>query len=132
MNPAQANHLVYTWGFILAVVVFSSAGDVLLAKGMTRIGDLGELRRRAGLLAVIRAIFASPFFVTGVVCMAIAFFSLLIAFSWADLSLVAPASASLTFVASALAAKIFLHENVDKRRWFAIVLVCIGVGLLTR
>ena len=47
--------------------------------------------------------------------MAAAFFSLLFALSWADVSLVAPASASLTFVANAVAAKIFLHERVDHR-----------------
>jgi drug/metabolite transporter (DMT)-like permease len=123
---------LYTWGFILAVVLFSSAGDVLLAKGMTRIGDLGSLRRRAGFLAVIRSVFSSPWFLLGVTCMAGGFFSLLIAFSWADLSLVAPASASLTFVASAFAAKFFLKESVDKRRWIAVALVCVGVMLLAK
>jgi drug/metabolite transporter (DMT)-like permease len=47
-----------------------------------------------------------------------------------DLSLVAPASASLTLVTNAIAAKLFLHENVDRRRWTAAVLVCIGVYFL--
>jgi drug/metabolite transporter (DMT)-like permease len=47
-----------------------------------------------------------------------------------NLSLVAPASASLTLVTNAIAAKIFLKENVDRRRWTAAVLVCIGVYLL--
>jgi drug/metabolite transporter (DMT)-like permease len=45
-------------------------------------------------------------------------------------SLVAPASASLTFVANAVAAKIFLHERVDHRRWIAALLVAGGVVLL--
>lgn len=123
---------LYTWGFILAVVLFSSAGDVLLARGMSAIGDLGELRRRSGFLAVLRAVFSSVWFLTGVACMAGGFFSLLIAFSWADLSLVAPASASLTFVASALAARVFLGERVDRRRWISILLVCVGVVLLSQ
>jgi len=43
---------------------------------------------------------------------------------------VAPASASLTFIGSAFAAKIFLHEKVDRRRWLAAVLVAAGVALL--
>ena len=123
---------LYTWGFIFAVVLFSSAGDVLLASGMTRIGDLGALRARSGLGAVLRSVFSCSRFLAGVCCMAFGFFSLLIALSWADLSLVAPASASLTFVASAIAAKVFLKETVDGRRWMAIVLVCVGVLMLAK
>jgi uncharacterized membrane protein len=51
--------------------------------------------------------------------------------SWGDLSLVAPASASLTFVLNAIAAKVFLHERVDHRRWMAALLVAGGVALLS-
>ena len=123
---------LYTWGFILAVVLFSSAGDVLLAKGMSAIGDLGALRRRDGFFSVLGTVFGSGWFLSGVACMAGGFFALLIAFSWADLSLVAPASASLTFVASALAAQAFLGEKVDQRRWISILLVCVGVVLLSQ
>ena len=47
-----------------------------------------------------------------------------------DVSLIAPASASLTFVTNAVAAKIFLHERVDRRRWMAALLVAGGVVLL--
>jgi len=62
--------------------------------------------------------------------MAAAFFSLLFALSWADVSLVAPASASLTFISSAVAAKVFLKEAVDARRWAAALLVAAGVALI--
>jgi uncharacterized membrane protein len=60
----------------------------------------------------------------------VAFFSLLFALSWGDMSLVAPASASLTFLGNALAAKLYLHEKVDRRRWIAVSLVAAGVVLL--
>jgi drug/metabolite transporter (DMT)-like permease len=33
-------------------------------------------------------------------------------------------------VTNALAAKFFLRENVDHRRWTAAIFVCIGVALL--
>jgi drug/metabolite transporter (DMT)-like permease len=62
--------------------------------------------------------------------MAVAFYSLLFALSWNDVSLVGPAAASLTFVANAVAARIFLHENVDHRRWMAALFVAGGVFLL--
>ena len=62
--------------------------------------------------------------------MAVAFYSLLFGLSWGDVSLIAPASASLTFVANAFAAKLFLHEGVDRRRWMAALLVAGGVCLM--
>src|SRR2546430_6020029 len=69
-------------------------------------------------------------FLVGLGCMALAFYSLLFALSWNDVSLVGPAAASLTFVANAFAAKIFLRENVDRRRWMAALFVAGGVMLL--
>jgi len=121
---------LYTWGAIMAVVLASTAGDVLLARAMKQVGDVGELRRRAGVLAVAASMLRRPSFLLGVLAMAGAFYSLLFALSWADVSLVGPASASLTFVANAVAAKIFLHERVDKRRWTAALFVAAGVALL--
>jgi len=64
------------------------------------------------------------------VFMALGFFSLLITLSWADVSVVGPASASLTFVVNAIAARIFLHEHVSPRRWVAALFVAGGVALL--
>jgi len=62
--------------------------------------------------------------------MAAAFYAMLFGLSWADVSLVVPASTSLTFVTNAVAAKFFLHERVDQRRWMAAFLVAGGVVLL--
>lgn len=120
----------YTWGAVLAVVLASTTGDVLLSRAMKHVGDVGELWRRAGLLTVAGRILRNPSFLLGILAMALAFYSLLFALSWGDVSLVAPASASLTFVANAIAAKIFLHERVDHRRWMAALLVAGGVLLL--
>jgi uncharacterized membrane protein len=120
----------YTWGAIFVIVLASVTGDVLLSHAMKKVGDVGELYRRSGLLKLLSGILGNPYFVLGIVAMAAAFFSLLFALSWGDVSLVAPASASLTFVGNALAAKIFLHEHVDRRRWIAAGLVACGVALL--
>ena len=123
------NH-AYTWGAITAVVLASTSGDVLLSRAMKQVGDVGELWRRAGVLTVAGRVLPNPSFLLGILMMALAFYSLLFALSWADVSLVAPASASLTFVANAVAARIFLHERVDHRRWLAALLVAGGVALL--
>ena len=121
---------LYTWTAIAAIVLASTAGDVLIAYSMKKIGDLEELRARAGILAVVRRVLSSSSFLLGFVFMATAFFSLLFALSWADVSLVTPASASLTVVTNAVAAKFFLKEAVDRRRWAAALLVAGGVALL--
>ncbi len=117
-------------GMIAAVVLLSSTGEVLTAAAMKSIGDLDLIRARSGLKGAIRAVSTCPLFFAGVFFLALAFFSLLLALNHLNLSLVAPASASLTLVTNAVAGKIFLKENVDRRRWAAAVLVCIGVYLL--
>jgi drug/metabolite transporter (DMT)-like permease len=118
------------WLAILAVVLSSSGGDVLLSRAMKQIGDLGELRRRRGLKFVGLLVLRKRYFLLGVVCMAVSFYSLLFGLSWNDVSLIGPAAASLTFVANAFAARIFLHEHVDRRRWAAALLVAAGVVLM--
>ncbi len=123
---------VYIWGAIAAVVISATVGDVMQAYAMRKIGDLGNLRRSHGLMYVIRRVLTSGSFMFGLLFMAIAFFSLLFALSWGDVSLVGPGAASLTFIGNAFAAKIFLREKVDRRRWIAAVLVAGGVALLAR
>lgn len=121
---------MYTWSFIALVVFASTAGDVLQARAMKLIGDVGALRRSRGLFYVIRRVISNTSFMGGLLFMALAFFSLMIALSWGDVSVVVPASASLTFISNAIAARLFLKENVDHRRFFAAVLVAGGVALL--
>ena len=121
---------LYTWGAILIIVFASVVGDVLLARAMKQVGDVHALWRRSGLWTVLARTLGNPTFFLGVTAMAVAFFSLLFALSWGDVSLVAPAAASLTFIGNAFAAKIFLHERVDRRRWIAALLVAGGVALL--
>ena len=124
--------VVETWATILTVAVTAIAGDVLTAGAMRRIGDLDEIRARAGLMGAIKAVVSSRMFLLGVLSMALSFFSLLFTLSKVDVSLAAPASAALTFIGNAAAAKMFLHENVDRRRWLAAIFVCVGVVLLSQ
>lgn len=124
--------LLYTWVSIAVLVLASAAGDILISAAMKGIGDLQELRARCGLFHVLKRVLGNTRFLSGIGCMTVAFFSLQVALSWADLSLVGPASASLTFIANAVTARIFLKERVDFRRWAAIVLVAGGVSLLAQ
>ncbi len=115
---------------IASVVLTATTGDVLTASAMRGLGDLDAIKRQSGLRGAIRAVVVNPRLIAGALSMALSFFALLFTLSHADVSLVAPASGSLTFVSNAAAAKIFLKERVDKRRWIAAILVCVGVILL--
>ena len=122
--------ILATTGMILAVVITATAGDILTASAMRQVGDLDVIRQRSGIPGAALAVVTNGRFGLGVFCLALSFFSLLFAFSHRDLSLIGPAATSLTFVTNALAAKWFLHEHVDHRRWTAAMFVCVGVALL--
>lgn len=123
---------LYTWVGVLCVVAASVAGDVLISKAMKRVGDVAHVFRDHGVMAVARRMIGNAPLWLGVFFMALAFFSLMLTLSWADVSLVAPAAASLTFLANAVAAKFFLKENVDSRRWMAALCVACGVILIAK
>ena len=125
------NH-VAVWSGIAAVVIASTVGDVLQSRAMKEIGDLDLVRKEHGFAAVILRVVTNGRFMIGLAFMAIGFFSLLITLSWGDVSIVGPASASLTFLANALVAHIYLKEDVDRRRWMAALCVAAGVVLLAR
>jgi multidrug transporter EmrE-like cation transporter len=122
--------ILATAAMIAAVVVTATAGDILTASAMRQVGDLDAIRERSGIVGAALAVVTNTRFGLGVLFLALSFFSLLFAFSHRDLSLIGPAATSLTFVTNALAAKFFLHENVDHRRWTAAIFVCVGVALL--
>lgn len=121
-----------TWICIVGVAALAIAGECLIAAAMRQVGDLDDIRAVSGLPGAIRAVLTNPLFLIGATCMALNFFALLFTLSIVDLSLAGPASASLTYVGNAAAAKFFLRENVDRRRWFAALCVCAGVYLISR
>jgi drug/metabolite transporter (DMT)-like permease len=121
---------IYAWAAIGLIILASTTGDVLLSYSMKHVGDVGTLWKQRGILAVMGRVLATPTFPLGVIAMGLAFYSLLFGLSWGNLSLVVPASASLTFVANAAAARIFLRERVGRRRWIAALLVAGGVVLM--
>lgn len=123
---------LHTWTAIALVVLTTTAGDVLLARAMQRIGDTFDLHEEHGVFKSAKIVLTNVQFLVAVFFMALSFFSLLVALSWGDVSLVAPASASLTFVTNAFAARLFLGENVDRRRWISALFVGAGVALLAQ
>ena len=121
-----------SWTCIAFVAVLAIAGEVLIASAMRQVGDLDCIRARAGLFGAARNVLGNPTFLAGALCMALNFFAMLFTLSRVDLSLAAPGIASVNYVGNAVAARVFLHEDVDRRRWLAILFVAVGVFLLAR
>lgn len=130
-SPTIASHgTLAAWTAIAFVAALAVAGEVLMAAGLQRLGDLDDIRAHSGLLGAIRAVLSNLTFVAGALCMALNFFAMLFALSITQLSLAGPAIGALTYIGNAAAAKLFLRENVDTRRWLATLFVAIGVILL--
>jgi drug/metabolite transporter (DMT)-like permease len=121
---------IHAWSAITVVAGLAVAGEVMMASGLRQLGDLDDIRAVNGLPGAIRAVLSNFTFVTGALCMALNFFAMLYALSIAQLSLAGPAIGALTYIGNAFAGKLFLRENVDKRRWIATLFVAIGVILL--
>ena len=115
--------------FIGIVVLTGTAGDICVSHAMKRIGEVHSFRPAVVLPALLRA-FRHASMWLGIALMAVAFFSLLALLSWADASLVVPATA-LSYVAGAFGAKFILGEKVAPVRWAGVILVCAGVALLS-
>ena len=120
------------WSCITFVALLAIAGEVLIAGAMRHIGDLDLVRADSGITGVTWVVLTNPTFLAGAMCMALNFFAMLYTLSRVDLSLAAPAIGSFNYVGNAVAARLFLRENVDKRRWLAILFVAVGVFLLAR
>jgi drug/metabolite transporter (DMT)-like permease len=132
LATASATPISVAWTCIAGVAALAISGECLIAAAMRSLGDLDVIRGHSGMAGAIRAVLSSPMFLVGALCMAFNFFAMLYTLSVLDLSLAAPATASLTYVGNAVAAKLFLKEKVDQRRWLAALFVCVGVYLLAK
>ena len=114
---------------IAIIVLADSAGDVLLTKGMRQVGEVSTFAPRA-LLAIARRAMRNHHFLASIVFMVTHFVGFLAVLSWADLSVVFPAT-TLVYVIGTLAAKFILQETISTHRWAGTMLVCLGVGLVS-
>lgn len=114
-----------TFILVAFMVTFGSSGDVLLSRGMKRLGELRSWAPGTALAFFARA------FESGTIWLAIALLMLflvsyMLVLSWADFSYVSPASA-IGYVLVALMGYFFLGEPVPTTRWIGVGLICVGV-----
>ena len=106
----------------------STAGDIAVTSGIKQVGEPEAFRFRPLLRFIGKAV-TNNRVLLAVPLMAASFYSLLVLFSWAQFSVVIPASA-FTYVFGTVGAKYILKEEVSSKRWLGVVIVSLGVALV--
>ena len=114
---------------ILAITA-GAVGDIFLTLGMKSFGDLSTKGVREMIELALRAM-TSPKLIIGTLLQAVYFGLWLAVLSWEDLSVALPMQA-LNYVIVAFLSQWYLGESVTLMRWTGIVIICIGVGLVTK
>jgi drug/metabolite transporter (DMT)-like permease len=114
---------------LFVALCFETTGVILLSKGLRALPrpehySLAEIVRLVG-----RALLSNHI-VLGVAFEAVFFVGLLMLMSNADVSFVWPLT-SLTFVFSTIAARFYLHEQIDGLRWLGVAFIVLGACLIT-
>ena len=109
------------------LVLAGTAGDLAIARAMKRVGHVRL--RPSSLLRGIADSLRQAWMWIGLMLHAAAFAAFLLLLSWADVSVVVPASA-LSYVTGVAGAKVFLRERIDGDRWVGVLLIALGVALV--
>jgi uncharacterized membrane protein len=120
--------MAYEVVLLLLIVVAGTGGELCVARAMQTVGTATDFSPAALLRMIARALQVGWMWL-GVLLMAVAFFSLLEMLSLENVSFVVPVTA-LSYGFGALGGKIFLGEQVTRKRWAGVLLVCLGVGLV--
>jgi drug/metabolite transporter (DMT)-like permease len=114
--------------FYLLIIGAGTGGELCISRAMKAVGEVKDFRP-AALVSVFARALRVPWMWAGVTLMATAFFALLAVLSMENVSLVVPVTA-LSYAGGALGGKFFLGEQVTRRRWAGVLLVCVGVALV--
>ncbi|HTP66803.1 MAG TPA: EamA family transporter [Geobacteraceae bacterium] len=115
---------------MLLAITAGAVGDIFLTLGMKDLGDFSSKGVGEMLNMVFRAM-TSPRLIFGTALQAIYFGLWLAVLSWEDLSVALPMQA-LNYMIVAFLSQWYLGESVTFMRWTGIVIICIGVGLVTK
>jgi uncharacterized membrane protein len=109
---------------ILSMVIFSSSGDALLARGVKQVGSIDVHH-----LGEVFSTLANPFVIVGILFLLGFMYSYMTALSFADLSYVLPATA-VSYIFMVLLSIVWLREHVSLARWAGVAFIVVGVGFV--
>jgi drug/metabolite transporter (DMT)-like permease len=113
---------------MVLIVVFGSAGNVLLSRGMKQLGEV-RVRSAMELVRLFIGIFTSSWILMGIGTLLLFLGCFMLVLSWADYSYAAPASAAV-YVVVTLVGHLLLGEKVTLPHWIGVLIICVGVGLV--
>jgi uncharacterized membrane protein len=114
-----------TYLLIFMMVIFGPLGNVLLGKGMKRIGT-ASMGTPAEAFNLLSRVLSSGTIWLGIGALITFFAAYMLVLSWADYSYVQPAS-SVAYGMVALLAHFMLREVVTPLRWLGVLIICLGV-----
>jgi drug/metabolite transporter (DMT)-like permease len=112
----------------LVIITAGTGGELCVTRAMKDIGEVHDFRP-AALLRFMRRAFLVGWMWIGIAMMTVAFFALLAALSFENVSFVVPVTA-LSYGAGAVGAMLFLHERISLQRWVGVLIVCAGVTIV--
>jgi uncharacterized membrane protein len=114
---------------LVSGLICEAVGVVYLNKGLKQIGTIDNFSV-ASVLALVKAGVTNGPLLTGIFFETVFFGTLLYLMSKGDVSFVWPLT-SLGFVLTTLAARYILQEHVSPLRWFGVILIMLGAGVIT-
>ena len=122
-------HLPKIWLGVAILALADSAGDILTAKGMKQLGHM-SVRSVSSILIWLGKIITHPFIIAGIACYALSFLMFISLLSWADVSLIRPATA-IGYAFSILGSAFVLHEKISRLRLLGISVIGLGVSIIS-
>ena len=115
-----------TWQVVLLLAVLAQAGgNMCLSTGMRELSTPSQLGGSAMVALLLRGL-ANPTIWLGIGLLGIFFSLYIVVLSWADLSVVLPATA-LGYVINVACGAYVLHEAVTPARWAGALLIGLGI-----
>src|SRR3984893_8509696 len=124
MKDSPGLHLK-TYVLIFFIVLFAPLGNVLLSKGMKRVGSAKNWVP-GDIFHVLANIITSGYIWLGIACLLTFFVAYMLVLTWADYSYVQPAS-SFSYAVVAMLGYFLLGEPVLPLRCIGILVICVGV-----
>jgi len=122
-------HLPKIWLGVGILALADSGGDILTAKGMKQLGDV-SLGSVSAIAIWLGKIITHPYILAGIGCYALSFLMFISLLSWADISLIRPATA-IGYAFSILGSAVILHEKIPKLRLVGIAVIGLGVSIIS-
>ena len=113
---------------LLAAISLGVCGQLFLKHGMLRVGEV-ELRPK-NLVGTVLRIFRNAYVLVGASIFGLSTLLWLMAISRLDLSFAYP-MVSLSYVLTAFLSRHFFKEEIKRRRWLSIALICTGVIIVS-